>query len=327
MEEEVELCFPQLLNSSCKKPKRPQLQLVATFMVLSSITLLTTTLNLLVIVSISHFKQLHTPTNLLLLSLAVSDFFVGIFTSFQMLLIDGCWYLGDFMCVVYQYLSYIVTSASIGTMVMISVDRYVAICDPLRYTAKVTYRRVQLSVSVCWIFSTVLQTLLLWRNLERPGRFVSCSGECVVGIDYVSGLLDVLLSFIGPVAVIVLLYLRVFVVAASQARAMRSHVASVTLQGSVTVTVRKSEMKAARTLGVVVVVFLICLCPYFCVTLTGQDALLNPSSVAFVTCLFYFNSCLNPIIYAFLYPWFRKCLRLIVTLQILQPDSSEANVL
>ncbi|XP_008284195.1 trace amine-associated receptor 13c-like [Stegastes partitus] len=325
--EEAELCFPQLLNSSCKKPKRPHVQLVVTYVVLSFITVLTTTLNLLVIISISHFKQLHTPTNLLLLSLAVSDFFVGIFTCFQMLLIDGCWYLGDVMCTLYQYLAYIVTSASIGTMVMISVDRYMAICDPLRYQTKVTQRKVQLSVSVCWIFSVVLQTLLLWGNLVHPGRFTSCSGECVVAIDYIAGLADILLSFIGPVAVIVLLYLRVFVVAASQARAMRSHIASVTVRGSVTVMVKKSEMKAARTLGVVVVVFLICLCPYFCVTLTGQDALLNPSSVAFVTCLFYFNSCLNPIIYAFFYPWFRKCLRFIVTLQILQPDSSEANVL
>ncbi|GLD68298.1 trace amine-associated receptor 9-like protein [Lates japonicus] len=42
--------------------------------------------------------------------------------------------------------------------------------------------------------------------------------------------------------------------------------------------------------------------------------------------LLYFNSCLNPVIYAF-YPWFRKVVKHIVTLQILQPGSSEANIL
>ena len=54
--EEVELCFPQLLNASCKKPMRTHFEIILSYIILSSITLLTTTLNLLVIISISHFK-------------------------------------------------------------------------------------------------------------------------------------------------------------------------------------------------------------------------------------------------------------------------------
>ncbi|KAF7641279.1 hypothetical protein LDENG_00286410, partial [Lucifuga dentata] len=83
---------------------------------------------------------------------------------------------------------------------------------------------------------------------------------------------------------------------------MRSHVVASTQKHSVNISAKKSELKAARTLGIVVIVFLICLCPYFCVSLTGQ--VINPSAAAFVICLFYFNSCLNPVIYAFCYPWF-----------------------
>ncbi|XP_034417881.1 trace amine-associated receptor 13c-like [Cyclopterus lumpus] len=325
--EEVELCFPQLLNSSCRKPMRPHALSMLTYILLSSISLLTVTLNLLVIISISHFRQLHTPTNLLLLSLAVSDFFVGFLMLFQIVLIDGCWFLGDLMCVLYTVVDFIITFASIETMVLISVDRYVAICDPLHYPNKVTQKRVQVCVCLCWIFSAFLQSLMMKDNLEQPGRYNSCLGECVVVINYIAGLADLWFSFIGPVTVIIVLYMRVFVVAVSQARAMRSQIASFPLKCSVSVTAKKSEMKAARTLGVVIVVFLLCLCPYYCVSLTGQDTLLNASSAAFVICLFYFNSCLNPVIYAFFYPWFRKAIKLIVTLKILQPGSFQTNML
>ncbi|XP_070771067.1 trace amine-associated receptor 13c-like [Enoplosus armatus] len=324
--EGTDLCFPQLLNTSCRKTQRSHSETILTYIVLSSISLLTATLNLLVIISISHYKQLHTPTNLLLLSLAVSDFLVGLLMFFQIVLIDGCWFLGDLTCTLYHVFDYIITSASIGTMVLISVDRYVAICDPLHYSTKVTQTRVRICVCLCWMCSALCHSLLLKDNLEQPGRYTSCTGECVVVIDYIAGLADLLLSFIGPVTVIIVLYMRVFVVAVSQARAMRSHITAVTLQCSVKVTAKKSEMKAARTLGVVIAVFLICVCPYFGVALTGQDTLLNASSAAFVICLFYFNSCLNPVIYAFFYPWFRKSIKLIVTLQILKPGSCEANI-
>ncbi|XP_038577351.1 trace amine-associated receptor 13c-like [Micropterus salmoides] len=324
--EEVELCFPQLLNMSCKRPKRSHFEIIMSYIILSSITVLSTTLNLLVIITISHFKQLHTPTNLFLLSLAVSDFFVGLLMFFQIMLIDGCWYLGTFMCMLYVYLGYIITSTSVGNMVLICADRYVAICHPLHYSTKVTQKRVQVCVSLCWICSIIFQILVLKDNFEQPGSAISCTGECVAVTNYIAELADMVFSFAGPVIVIIVLYIRVFVVAVSQARAMRSHTVAVTLQGSVKVNVKKSEIKAARTLGVVVVVFLICLCPFYIVVLTAQDAIIN-ASLSFVLRLLYFNSCLNPIIYAFFYPWFRKCLKLIVTLEILRPDSCEVNIL
>ena len=270
-------------------------------------------------------RQLHTPTNLLLLSLAVSDFIVGLLMFFPIMLIDGCWFLGDLMCTLYQYLDYTIASASVGNMVLISVDRYVAICHPLHYSSEITQKRVQMCVCLCWICSVIFQCLILKDIMKQPGRDHSCIGECIFFINYIAGLVDLTFSFIVPITVIVVLYMRVFVVAVSQARAMRSHITAVTQSGKVTA--KKSEMKAARTLGVVVVLFLICLCPYYCVALTGQDNLLSASSAAFVLCLYYFNSCLNPVVYAFCYPWLRKSIKLIVTFKILQPDSSEVNIL
>ncbi|XP_029348735.1 trace amine-associated receptor 13c-like [Echeneis naucrates] len=325
--EEAELCFPQM-NTSCRKKFQHYATNVFLYILLSSITVLTVCLNLLVIISISHFRQLHTSTNLLLLSLAVSDFLVGLLLMpVQILLKEGCWVLGSLTCRLFYYVSFVLPSASVGNMVLISVDRYVAICDPLHYSTKVTLNRVKVSVGLCWACSVLYNGVILNVFLKHPDRYNSCYGECVAVINFLTGALDGVLTFIGPISVIITLYMKVFVVAVSQARALRSHTAAVKVQNSVHVSANKSERKAARTLGVVVVVFLICFCPYFYPSIAGQDVSSNVEFSVFGIWLVCSNSCLNPLIYAFFYPWFRKCIRQIVTLQILQPYSSDANIL
>ena len=273
-------------------------------------------------------RQLHNPTNLLIVSLSVSDFLVGLLLMpVRILLTEACWFLGDLMCALYYIVEFIITSSSVGNMVLISIDRYLAICDPLQYTTKVTLDRTKFSVCLCWICSVLYNCLILKNFLTQPDGQNSCYGECVVVLNNITGTVDFVFTFISPITVIVVLYLRVFVVAVSQARPMRSHITIVTLQPSVKVTAKKSEMKAARTLGVVVVVFLICICPYYSPVLVGQDIENSGSSSPFADWLFYLNSCLNPVIYAFFYPWLRKSIKLIVTLQILQPDSCNAKIL
>uniref|UniRef100_A0A3Q3JB07 G-protein coupled receptors family 1 profile domain-containing protein n=1 Tax=Monopterus albus TaxID=43700 RepID=A0A3Q3JB07_MONAL len=326
VEDRAELCFPQLLNTSCRKLTTPWSEAVLLHIVLSSVSVLTVFLNLLVIISVSHFRQLHTPTNILLLSLAVSDFLVGLLLMpGQILRITTCWFLGDVMCSLYTYLSYLLTATSIGDMVLISIDRYVAICDPLHYPTRVTVRRVKLCACLCWLCSVLYNIIFIKDDLTEPGRHNSCYGQCVFASDYTAGAVDIVVTFIVPITAIIVLYMRVFVVAMSQARAMRSHITAVTLQCSVTVMTKKSELKAARTLGVLVLGFLMCFCPCYCVSLAGDTAL-SGSSASYLIYLFYFNSCLNPVIYALFYPWFRKSVKLIVTLKILQPGSCEANV-
>ncbi|XP_029968091.1 trace amine-associated receptor 8a-like [Salarias fasciatus] len=284
---ETELCFPQLFNTSCWKPKRPLSKAVLIYSLLSFISLLTASLNLLVIISISHFKQLHTSTNFFLLSLAVSDFFVGLVMPFLIAQTNGCWFLGDIMCVLYSGLTCLIISASVGTMVLISVDRYVAICDPLHYSTKVTVTRVSFCISLCWSCSFLFSILLLKDNFKNPGRYNSCYGECVVVVNYTVGVVDLFLTFVGPFTVIIVMYMRVFVVAVSQARAMRSQIK----------------------------------------TFQGQSSSAGFTPTPTETWLFCLNSCLNPMIYAFCYPWFLKSAKLIVTCKILKPDSSHLRIL
>nr|XP_057938003.1 trace amine-associated receptor 13c-like isoform X1 [Doryrhamphus excisus] len=271
-------------------------------------------------------RQLHTATNLLLLSLAVSDFLVGLLvTPVHIYMRTSCWSLGDILCSLWFYITFVLTCASVGNMVLISADRYVAICDPLQYNTKVTVKRVQLCVCLCWFFSLLLCSIILKDGLTHPGKANSCYGECVIGIDFEGGIVDLVMVFILPLGIIVTLYMRVFVVAVSQARAMRSHVTSVKLQHPVSVRAKTSELKAARTLGVLVLVFIVCLSPIYIVSLAGDNQMSTFANHAIY--LYNFNSCLNPLIYVLFYPWFRRAVRRVVTLHILQPGSRGGNIL
>nr|XP_057937989.1 trace amine-associated receptor 13c-like [Doryrhamphus excisus] len=325
-EDRLEFCFPQLINISCRKPTSHWSNGVLFNVVLGIICIFTVVLNLLVIISISHFRQLHTPTNVLLLSLAVSDFLVGLLVwPGGIYMRISCWTLGDIFCSAWFSITVILTCASVGNMVLISADRYVAICDPLHYNTKVTVKRVQLCVCLCWFFSLLLCGIILKDGLTHPGKANSCYGECVIGIDFEGGIVDLVMVFILPFSIIVTLYMRVFVVAVSQARAMRSHVTSVKLQHPVSVRAKTSELKAARTLGVLVLVFIVCLSPIYIVSFAGDNQMSAFAKNAIY--LYYFNSCLNPLIYVLFYPWFRRAVRLVVTLHILQPGSWGDNIL
>ncbi|CAL8289886.1 unnamed protein product [Lota lota] len=317
----MDLCYPLLLNTSCRRTLRPSSQASFLYVMFSSVAFLTVLLNLLVIISISHFRQLHTPTNLVLLSLACSDLLIGLLVMplTAQHFIRTCWYLGHWACTASYTLGFVLTSTSVGNILLISVDRYVAICQPLRYTTEVTVGRVQLAVCLCWACALLYNCSIVQDSLREPGKHSMCHGDCVVVLGVVVGVVDLLVTFLAPVSVVVALYVRVFAAALSQTRQMRSS----RVAGTVA---RRSELKAAVTLGVVVVVFLVCFCPYFYPSFAGQAMSENVAVGSGVAWLLYFNSCLNPLMYAFFYPWFRKAIRLIVTLQILQSDSCQANI-
>ncbi|KAG8004568.1 Trace amine-associated receptor 13c [Nibea albiflora] len=170
--------------------------------------------------------------------------------------------------------------------------------------------------------STLYNGLLLLEHIRQPDQFNSCHGECVVVLSHISGTVDLFFTFVGPCAVMVVLYMRVFVVAVSQVRVIRLQTAATAAP-----TAKKSERKAARTLGIVIAVFLMCFCPYYYPAVTGEDTSNSLSYFAAVSWILIMNSCMNPLIYALFYPWFRKAIKLIITLRILQPHSREAKIL
>ncbi|XP_071541359.1 uncharacterized protein [Panulirus ornatus] len=90
--------------------------------------------NVLVVVTLLHHRNLRTVTNVFLLNLAVSDLLLGVFcmpfTLVGSLLQD--FVFGALMCRLIPYMQAVSVSVSVWTLVAISLERFYAICQPLR---------------------------------------------------------------------------------------------------------------------------------------------------------------------------------------------------
>ncbi|XP_066506556.1 trace amine-associated receptor 6-like [Hoplias malabaricus] len=221
----AQYCFPDN-NSSCRKEVQTGPAYIFLFVVLSCISVCTVFLNLLVIVSISHFKQLHTPTNLIILSLAVADLLVGMFVMPVniMQLMDSCWYLGKIACSVIPLISFLAMVASIFSLVLIAVDRYIAVCDPLLYHTRVTVCKMSICLTLGWFSCLIYNIIILYFNVHlTPAQLhTTCYGECVLVVKHSWVVVDFVVSFVIPCSVILVLYSLIFNVARHQAKAIRA---------------------------------------------------------------------------------------------------------
>ncbi|XP_016353212.1 trace amine-associated receptor 9-like [Sinocyclocheilus anshuiensis] len=190
---------------------------VILYVAAAAVSLLTVCGNLLVIISVSHFKQLHTPANILILSLAVCDLLVGVFVlPFHLSwLIESCWISGSVMCSVFNFVTFQATSVSVHTVALIAVDRFLALSSPFLYSEKISPTVICIATLFNWLFSQFYNFTLLYVN----GNFadVTCPGMCIAVIDGVSSLIDLLFVFLMPCTLIIILYTHVFVIAKKHA--------------------------------------------------------------------------------------------------------------
>ncbi|XP_017563124.1 trace amine-associated receptor 6-like [Pygocentrus nattereri] len=324
----VQYCFPDN-NSSCRKEVRTGPAYIFLFFVLSCVSVFTVFLNLLVIISISHFKQLHTPTNLLILSLSVVDLLVGLIVMPGKIiqLIDSCWYLGEMACTVSLVVSFMSGSGSLCSLVLIAVDRYIAVTDPLLYSMKITVCKTVLLIIIGWSFFLLYTLIYLYSNdhLLSSQIFSSCYGECVMYVKYSWVLVDLVVCFLVPCSVILVLYSIIFKVAQRQAKAVKAVMTGASNKhGAQSSNV--SETKAAKTLSITVFVYLASYIPYCIGSLTDNN--LTSSSMVWTvfSWLIYMTSSFNPLIYAIFYPWFRASVKYVLTCKIFGYPSSRLNL-
>ncbi|XP_035242160.1 trace amine-associated receptor 13c-like [Anguilla anguilla] len=284
--------------------------------------------NLLVIISICHFKQLQTPANFVLLSLAMADFLVGVIVMplYFTVLINSQRCFDILYYTMFHLAGFYLTCLSIYNVTLIAVDRYLALSNPFHYSMKVTVNVTLRIIAILWLYSLIYNVVLLYYNgnITDMKANITC-GECFVKVNTVWAIVDLIIVFVLPCSIIIFIYLNIFAIAKKHANKIRS----VRKCPKVNNSNMASERKAAKTLGVLVAVFLLCLVPYY-VSAFIEVYFRNRSvhvAVSVTLTLIYLNSSINPIIYALFYPWFQRSFKIIITLKICRTESSVLHVL
>lgn len=253
--------------------------------------------NILVILSVACHRHLHSVTHYYIVNLAVADLLLTstVLPFSAIFEILGYWAFGRVFCNIWAAVDVLCCTASIMGLCIISIDRYIGVSYPLRYPTIVTQRRGVRALLCVWALSLVISIgpLFGWRQPAPEDETI-----CQINEEPGYVLFSALGSFYVPLAIILVMYCRVYVVAKRESRGLKSGLKTdksdseqVTLRihrknvpaggGGVNSAKNKThfsvrllkfsrEKKAAKTLGIVVGCFVLCWLPFFLVMPIGE---------------------------------------------------------
>ena len=238
--------------------------------------------NAVIVVVIARTKSLHSTSNILLGSLALSDLLLA--AVVQPIFI---WYkvselTGQYSCLVHVAFTtsaWICGGVSFLTVTAVSVERYFALFMALRYKTIISVRRTIIICVSIWIICVILVVARFLGLANQVFYIISCVviSICIVMIS--------------------LIYVKVYrLVRRHQKHIKNTDMVLRNIEGR-----QAYERKMATTAGWIIGVFLICYTPTLIMNLlyvTLEFNLTMKAAYNWTTTLIFINACLNPFIYS-----------------------------
>uniref|UniRef100_A0A8C8RLP6 Growth hormone secretagogue receptor type 1 n=1 Tax=Pelusios castaneus TaxID=367368 RepID=A0A8C8RLP6_9SAUR len=259
--------------------------------------------NLLTILIFKRYKEMRTTVNMYLSSMALSDIliFLGLPSDLYRIWKYKPYIFGDFLCKFLFYLSETCTYCTILHIMTLSVERYFAICFPLKAKATITKGRVKGVILSLWVWAllTAGPVLFLFGVERRNGSLPDEAKEC----NYIehsarTGLLEKMtwvstIYFFIPVLCLTLLYGLI----CGKLWRTRHRLRGLQAAGR-----EKYHKQTVKMLAVVVSAFVLCWLPFH----IGRILFAQPQIILYdITqyfnlismLLFYLGASINPILY------------------------------
>nr|KAG5689807.1 hypothetical protein BaRGS_007085 [Batillaria attramentaria] len=211
-----------LLGSTTLTPDNGSMVVIS--VILGALILCTIIGNCLVCISVGIVKRLQTPSNLLIVSLAVADLLVAILVMplAGTMQVYGHWALGERVCDMWTTTDVLLCTASILNLCAISVDRYLVITRPFQYAMKRTPRRMGFMIFVVWGVSAVVSIppVFGWKSPHQ-------AYDCFISQDIGYQIYATLCAFYLPLFIMIFVYFKIWLVSSKIAKAeARSKVGS-----------------------------------------------------------------------------------------------------
>ena len=249
-------------------------------------------------------RRMRTIANMFVASLAVSDLLLGVFLAAPLgipTLVTSHWQFNDTTCQFQGYLASALCSASIHTVVLMTVNRYYRIVKPTKYRHYFTKKKTLIMILVTWFYSIcapLIYVLLGNKMVFHPSKFLCC-----IPIKKSAFLAYSIPLYIGiPTCVIIFSYLRIFTT-------VRHHNSNLHRPGNPISSVNVEEVKVARTILVIVLFFNLCWIPILTIDFLDtifQRWIFPPEAYMAYTFWGAISSALNPFIYGVFNKSFRK---------------------
>ncbi|XP_033627783.1 allatostatin-A receptor-like [Asterias rubens] len=272
--------------------------------------------NVMVCIVLTRVRALRNKTSNLLVHLSVVDIMVCIMALPVNLFptpppMHGPY--GDFLCRFYvsKYMQWVCMHASEGSLVLVNLERFVAIVYPLKYKSYFTSKKIGIIIFFIWVeaFGSLSYFFAVFSLVPETG--CTYHGWPTFGSQVFMGVYPYLMHYVGPLVVM-------FAVQWKMISSLKKQVEKITQQHTDAVAARRklwqvqASQELQRTLLFVVITYAVCWGPnqtmFFCFML-GVDVDFTHPYYHIGVIMGVMNSCLNPFIYTVRNRPFRNALK------------------